>query len=186
MSREPQTLIDKTGWPPGPWHDEPDRVAWVDKTTGYHCLILRSEVSGALCGYVALSPQHPLWGLDYEDIDVQVHGGLTWANPPDEFREQGSPDLWWVGFDCSHAFDRMPGIEAAVREARQRTLDQFAARADELSDAEQHDFQQLIELGDRIHEPLLDRLGMMTSYKDLAWVTAEVESLAQQLKAMEG
>jgi hypothetical protein len=44
-------------------------------------------------GYVRLPEGHPFEVLDYDDIDVSVHGGLT-------FSEDG-----WIGFDTAHAGD---------------------------------------------------------------------------------
>lgn len=35
--------------------------------------------SGALCGYVGVPPGHPWHGKDYSDCDVSIHGGLTFG-----------------------------------------------------------------------------------------------------------
>lgn len=50
-------------------------------------------------GYVALPKEHPCFGKSYYDIDVKVHGGLTYA--------EMEGDFWVVGFDTAHAFDSM-------------------------------------------------------------------------------
>lgn len=63
--------IDRTGWPKGEWDNEPDAETWVDKMTGYECKILRSDVSGAWCGYVGVTEKHPWFGKSYGD-DVPV------------------------------------------------------------------------------------------------------------------
>jgi hypothetical protein len=113
--------IDKGGWPDGPWRDEPDKKQWRDPATGLACLVVRSEHSGALCGYVGVTPGHPLYGRGYDDADVSVHGGLTFAGAcrpgGDESvgichrPEPGEPDhVWWLGFDCAHLFDLAPGM----------------------------------------------------------------------------
>jgi hypothetical protein len=34
--------VDRTGWPPGPWDDEPDRIEWIDEATGQPCLMRRN------------------------------------------------------------------------------------------------------------------------------------------------
>jgi len=70
--------IDKSEWARGPWDDEPDKMQWPDATTGLPCLVVRNG-SGALCGYVGVPPGHPAHGMDYGALDVQVHGGLTFA-----------------------------------------------------------------------------------------------------------
>lgn len=58
-----ETFIDRTGWPSGPWDDEPDRVEWRDEATGLPCLALRNDMFGSWCGYVAVPPGHPVHGL---------------------------------------------------------------------------------------------------------------------------
>lgn len=101
-------------WRAGPWNEEPDLIEWRDAVTGYPCLIVRNDF-GALCGYVGLPPEHPLHGKDYDDANVDVHGGLTYANAcggdichmP---RTGESDDVWWLGFDCAHSGDLVPGL----------------------------------------------------------------------------
>lgn len=53
---------------------------------------------GAVNGYVQIPDGHPWAGLDYDEIDVEVHGGLTYG---------GSNG--WVGFDALHCGDNWPG-----------------------------------------------------------------------------
>lgn len=113
--------VDKTGWPDGPWLDEPDKIQWVDAETGLDCLIVRGPV-GALCGYVGVSAGHPAHGIGCSQVTVptDVHGGLTYADACDEDAAEatgichipfeGRPrDVWWLGFDCSHVDDYCPG-----------------------------------------------------------------------------
>jgi hypothetical protein len=106
--------------PPGPWWDEPDKVQWIDPATGLDCLAVRGPF-GAWCGYVGVPPGHPLHGADYLDVDVDVHGGLTFAgscrdDAPEEsgichVPFEGRPaHVWWLGFDCSHCDDYAPGL----------------------------------------------------------------------------
>ena len=110
----------------GPWNDEPDKVLWVDEETGYDCLILRHEHHGNLNGYVAVPRDHPAYGLGYDAVEVDVHGGLTFASFGDSEWEVGSlfnrhpgpdrpTDVWWFGFDCHHAFDLAPTYVARLR-----------------------------------------------------------------------
>jgi hypothetical protein len=114
VDAEPK-VIDKTGWPNGPWMTEPDRKEW--RRAGFPCLIRRVSHSGALCGYVAVPPGHPWHGKSYDDIEADVHGGLTYAaacrGDICHVPAPGEPDdVWWLGFDHAHAWDRMPGTEA--------------------------------------------------------------------------
>lgn len=109
--------IDKSTWGPGPWQDEPDKKQWRDEATGLPCMILRPN--GTWCGYVGVSKGHPLYGDAREREDLlEVHGGITFAgmcSPGDESHEichiveDGEDDaVFWIGFDCNHAFDFCP------------------------------------------------------------------------------
>lgn len=152
--------MDKSGWGHGEWQDEPDKTQWTDEATGLPCLIVRNH-GGALCGYVGLPPQHPWFEKDYDDLPVEVHGGLTYADHCQQFKpaygtleefhakaichipSAGQPDnVWWLGFDTAHSYDLSPA---------------YAAR-----------------LGGRFSEHEI--------YRNLAYVKAQVAKLAQQVK----
>ena len=120
---------------------------WVDGDFAFS--IHQADEMGHLCGYLGLPPCHPWSGLDYDDIDASVHGGLTWAgyetifrrtNPArlkhlmERFKGDHSHDteyeslprfieeptgpyphdtglnLFWIGFDCAHLGDAVPGL----------------------------------------------------------------------------
>ena len=54
-------------------------------------------------GYVKIIPSHKDHGKGYDDIDVSVHGGLTFSETilsGDEW-----PEGHWVGFDTAHSGD---------------------------------------------------------------------------------
>lgn len=104
--------IDKSEFGPGPWMDEPDKLQWTDEETGLPCLIVRNRM-GALCGYVAVSEGHPDYRKPYDDVPVDVHGGLSYADECQgsicHVPEPGKPDnVWWLGFDCAHGGDLTP------------------------------------------------------------------------------
>lgn len=100
-----------------PWLNEPDRKHWVDEETGFDCLIVRNSM-GALCGYVGVPNNHKFYGIDYDELDLEVHGGLTYSDTCDvggkicHSHEKGdviaNEDVWWLGFDCSHYMDYSP------------------------------------------------------------------------------
>lgn len=149
----PKYLTYDGDLPAGPWDDEPDKIQWVDKATDLDCLMVRQHF-GAWCGYVGVPRKHRFHGLPYEMIDLDVHGGLTFADrcapgePIDgichiawEGRESES---WWFGFDCGRAWDVMPGLHVAHHDLR-------------LAGA---------------------------VYRDEAWVTNEVTNLAAQLAVL--
>jgi hypothetical protein len=104
-------------------------------------------------------------GIGKMVYEVSVHGGLTFAG---ECQEGGDPsqlichvpapgepdDIWWFGFDCSHAWDLSPGMRAMMREINERANITFSAYSrDDI-------------------------------YRDLAYVEGEVRSLAKQLAEM--
>lgn len=98
----------------GPWVDEPDRVEWKS-AGGLPCLIVRNAACGHLCGYVAVPPGHPMHGrgTDDERLDLDVHGGITYAaacrGDVCHVPAPGEPDdVWWIGFDAAHAGDAIP------------------------------------------------------------------------------
>lgn len=103
--------MDKSSWPQGEWTKEPDEVRWLDKDTGLPCVILRNTI-GALCGYVGVSKSHPLFGVDYNEVDLSAHGGVNFS---DNLDDSPGPlrDLWWFGFDCCHYRDFAP-VQLAI------------------------------------------------------------------------
>lgn len=118
------SFTDKSNWPKGEWHNEPDKKQWQDPETGLACLIHRGS-SGGLCGYVGIDKSHPFFGKEGEEPDVEVHGGLTFASactPTKEnghgichVREKGDPEVWWFGFDCAHVGDFCPAFESVLQ-----------------------------------------------------------------------
>ena len=157
MERIYSGVVDRTGWPSGPWDGEPDKVQWTDAATGLPCVAVRHHMSGNWCGYVGVANDHPAYEKDCADIGVAVHGGgLTFADRCQEGPEAEaichvpepgqSDDVWWAGFDCHHAWDLAPGAVA-----RWTKMGMF---------------------------PALDAGEV---YRDLAYVRAECASLAEQL-----
>lgn len=81
--------------------------------------LLPSKFFGTHNGYVILDHDHPLSGMDYDDIhqkyDIEVHGGMTFSAKLSLFQHigelTGSPILadyrnyWVLGFDTKHAGD---------------------------------------------------------------------------------
>lgn len=114
--------VDKRAWPRGPWDTEPDKLQWQDETTGLPCLIVRNRLGG-LCGYVGVPMDHWALNRDESEIELSVHGGLTFGGPCQEGPEEssichipgsGEPDtLFWLGFDCGHAGDYLPAMNRA-------------------------------------------------------------------------
>lgn len=70
-------------------------------------------------GYVAVPKDHPFFGKNYDDVSVDVHGGLIFACPGNNITAAELPETevlegclydldedWWVfGFDTCHYMD---------------------------------------------------------------------------------
>jgi hypothetical protein len=82
---------------------------------------------GYACGYVGVPEGHPWYKKDYDDIDVDVHGGLTWS---DDHVGNDAPDgLWWVGFDTAHYNDNTCNCDEAYCEHEVESLKRQALEA---------------------------------------------------------
>lgn len=157
MNGKEYPWLKKENWGDGPWQSEPDRFEWVDKSTGYNCLVRRAMHTGAWCGYVFIPKGHPYYGKDGDN--VSVHGGVTFSGAL-ELRSVKIPftkwvlfieRVWAIGFDCAHAGDFMPAIAAITN-----------------------------------RPPYKCPMGLMDeTYKTLDYVKAECENLAGQLKEKE-
>jgi hypothetical protein len=154
-------FVDKSQWGDGPWQDEPDKVQWRDKSTGFPCLAVRHRRHGHWCGYVGVTREHPYFEKCAYDLDVEAHFGLNFSamcQVDDDDKEHGvchipepgqTDEVWWLGFDCAHAGDLCPGLESFV--ARMRQI-----------------------VGIHFHST--------DTYKTLDYVRAECEHIAEQLK----
>lgn len=94
------------------WEKEPNRMDW--EYCGFKCLILRSPEMKHLCGYVGLPKWHPYYKKEYNDVDVEVHGGLTFSR--EGSGDKWEKDYWWIGFDCAHIGDLVPEMEKISRQ----------------------------------------------------------------------
>lgn len=105
----------------GPWETEPDRLEWRDEATDKPCLIVR-PTHGALCGYVAVGPESPLYECRYGEpaIDgLDAHGGVTYTGYGDLVHHEihralQLSKMWWIGFDCAHATDYVPNPSRSI------------------------------------------------------------------------
>ena len=82
---------------------EGDYKKWTHTTKNgldFECTIKRMTRSGHLCGYVTLTPDNDYFGLEYDEIPVDCHGGLTYAS---DYENE-----WVIGFDCAHYGDFQP------------------------------------------------------------------------------
>lgn len=125
----------------GPWNKEAEKIAFRDSATGYSCIIRRSPQTGALEGFVAISPNHPLFNFSngaVESVGITAYGGVNYARAcedgaPEWFSichvvhhdtstiaggksgDSGHPDpLWWIGFSCDQPGDILPNHPGTV------------------------------------------------------------------------
>lgn len=105
-----------------PWEHEPDHEEWIDATTGYRCWVWRHPTYGNLNGYVAIPKGHKMWGKGDDVLDVEVHGGLTYAQLDEE------TDEWVVGFDTNHVMDFTPKLALTLMKYVDRNTDDLEFR----------------------------------------------------------
>jgi hypothetical protein len=84
--------------PNGEWSGEPDLLEF--EVYGFKCYAKRHDSMGHLCGYIQVDADHPWYGKGYDEIDADVHGGMTYS------------DKGEFGFDCAHAGDLVPKMYA--------------------------------------------------------------------------
>ena len=135
------------------WDNEPDFVDIEGKA--YHLVVNRSHM-GNLNGYVGVKRQHPWFGLHYDDNklrNIEVHGGLTYSNKAEW--EGMKKKYWYFGFDTAHAWDIVPQLE---------------------------EMKKMHGLPD--FEELFPSFGSFfkSTYKDLNFVSNEVNDLFEQIK----
>lgn len=112
--------------PDQPWLTEPQEVRWTDPVTALRCRVWRHPVTLALCGYVQVPTDNPLHGVHYSNLDtIVVHGGLTFSG-----LIEGD---YYLGFDCSHAWDLLPGLPGLSEDGVYRTVEFVKAECTRLA-----------------------------------------------------
>ncbi len=79
---------------------KPYKIEHEWEHAGLKCAVVQSREKEHRCGYVRVPPGHPLHGKSYDDPNVDVHGGLTFAAVEPCAHEDGVG--YWFGFDCHH------------------------------------------------------------------------------------
>lgn len=94
--------------------EAPERVLSKGEHLGLQWVTTHNTM-GYRCGYVRLPQGHPWYGLGYDDVPADCHGGITFAEA-DVPCDAPGPDVdWWIGFDCAHAFDAPdPGLPVTI------------------------------------------------------------------------
>ncbi|MBO0887470.1 hypothetical protein J2P12_00055 [Candidatus Bathyarchaeota archaeon] len=138
---------------------KPYKVEREWKAFGFACAVVMGREAGSRCGYVRVPPSHPAHGKNYDDVDVSVHGGLTFAElEPCVEHEDGQG--WWLGFDCAHSGDAM--YDPSVKP----------------EDVKDEKARAVLEIHRRYHSPETEH------YWSESEAVAEAERLAEQLAVM--
>ena len=84
-------------------------------------------------GYVGVPEGHPWYKVPYNDIDVEIHWGLTFGSLGGEMKESSPmykyPDLYFVGFDTAHCDDNQYNCDKNYVEKETEHLKQQAIHA---------------------------------------------------------
>ena len=167
-------FVKRDGWAPGPWDSEDDRYEWRT-VAGLTGLIIRGPL-GALCGYVGVEPGHVAYGRSWDSADsyergedgtidydrpkdnpvrdLEVHGGVTYA-------EHCAGQICHVPAPGEPEHLWWIGFDCAHAHDVSPESDAYWARLGQPSMRYDH-----------------------SSYRDVAYVRAEVESLSAQLAAL--
>ena len=103
---------------------------------GIKIRILRGP--GAFCTYLGIPNNHPLANLDYDSVNVNCHGGLTFGQKGFIDKIDGkillSPSYYWYGYDYAHAGDCiyfLPKCSKYVTQGKDWTLQEVIDDAEE-------------------------------------------------------
>lgn len=68
---------------------------------GFICEIFRHPEHLNLNGYIYVLPGHPWHGKHYDDLNIEIHGGITHSGMDND-------GMWRLGFDTCHFGDLIP------------------------------------------------------------------------------
>jgi hypothetical protein len=125
---------------------------------GLDCVVVMAREAAHRCGYVRVPPTHPMFSKSYYEPNVEVHGGLTFAELEPCAQDDGQG--WWFGFDCAHSGDAStdPDVDPETLSAEAESIREIYQRYP------------------------MSRRGEV--YRSQFYVERECESLADQLMAM--
>ena len=79
-------------------------------------------------GYVGVTKGHPWYEVDYDEIGVSIHGGLTYADHWNCETQKITPNIWWIGFDTSHLMDNPVNCSESFVDSEIQSLQKQAQR----------------------------------------------------------
>lgn len=196
-------LLHKSAWGPGPWQEEPDRLEFTYK--GLPCVILRnSEVTGSLCGYVGVFPDHPWYEAAYSDC---VKGcPRVEPKPLEKMGNFPAPELiqkWHMErkrFACQddykpdHTPDSIIDVHGGLTHSGSSNKYLFRTQPAPgepekiwwfgFDCSHSGDLSPRMDVITKMISPELHRWHNNDVYRDMAYVKAEVQTLAEQLLAV--
>ena len=80
-------------------------VIFEDSHRGYDFFIKFNDFfpPGHHCAYVRIPRDHPYFEVHYDDINISVHGGLTFSEMVD--------GEYWIGWDYGHGGDKVRNFD---------------------------------------------------------------------------
>ena len=160
---------------PGPWKNEPDKLAWIDAKTGKDCILLR-QPAGEWAGYVGINPAHPLWGFSHDALpacaDIRVHGPIDYAEGCQEDEEPLISVCHVLGSDARRPQRASRKTQSSIGDDEHPDTWWFGFTANQPGDL----------LPNRVR-PLEAEEGR--TYRDIDFMYREVTRLARQLDALE-
>lgn len=95
---------------------------------GYPCVILFMPM-GYRCGYVGILPKHKYYNVDFDNIPINCHCGLTYSSS--DLHWQNEENIWRIGFDCGHCCDGFDTEKVKELYAKdENVMSQFAVMQD--------------------------------------------------------
>lgn len=71
----------------------------------FKCVII-GQNWGHRCGYIEIPLDHKYYGVDYDDVNIDIHGGWTYSGyTHNDYPIKSSNGTWWLGFDCANYCD---------------------------------------------------------------------------------
>jgi hypothetical protein len=121
--------------------DRPEDVLAKGEHLGFQWVVVHNGM-GYRCGYVRVPLGHPWHGKDYNDLNVEVHGGVSFAEADVPCDAPGTDTDWWIGFDCAHAFDAPDPELTLVLPDQRLSLSIGVVRTQAYAEAECHSLCQ--------------------------------------------
>jgi len=108
-------------------NEKPVKIEKEWECEGFKCKVIFVRNSHR-CGYIGIPKGHVAYNKNYDDLPIEVHGGLTYS----DMEKDG---LNWFGFDCIHAGDKSasPHIPSWQRDAHFWTLEETVKETEKMA-----------------------------------------------------